>query len=198
MSTVASSRIACPVASRWATTTRGSPPSVDLVRLLHPVLAGALTIDEAEQVGRERRAWSAPGLRVDSLRLGLQGQAEDAPVVDGSADLVRDLALEAVRRMTYLAPLVSLSRQRHGVGVVEAEDAGELRDRRAAVLRRQLVRCGDEAVALDRRRQDDRPGPVVDLATLGSASRSLASSARAASDASRSRSSDLPVGEPAP
>ena len=52
--------------SRWAWTIRGLPAEHVLVVLLDAVLALALAVDEAEQVGRERRVGAAAGLRVDA------------------------------------------------------------------------------------------------------------------------------------
>ncbi len=56
---LASSSTGRPVASRSATTTWGVAGERRLVRLLDPVLADALTIDEAEEIGRKCRLRTA-------------------------------------------------------------------------------------------------------------------------------------------
>ena len=54
---------------------RGASRPGVLVVLLDAVLARALAVDEAQEVGRQRRVRAAAGLRVDALGLRLQRQA---------------------------------------------------------------------------------------------------------------------------
>ena len=67
--------------------------------------------------------------------------------------------------MRYFESLASLSRSAIEIGVVEAEDAGQLGDGRPAPIRSELVRGGYQAFPLDGRGQDHGPGPVEDVAT---------------------------------
>ena len=67
--------------ARWGRAGRrasaGEPASIVLVVLLDAVLAGALAVDEAEQMRGQASSRAAAGLRIDALRLGFEGDAED-------------------------------------------------------------------------------------------------------------------------
>ena len=68
--------------------------------------------------------------------------------------------------MRYFDLTLSLSRSAIASSGVEPEDRRQCRDRLPPRLGRQLVGRGDESLALDGRGQDDRAGPVEDVAAL--------------------------------
>ena len=88
LATDASSSIAWPPASRSRDDDPWLAGERRLVVLLDAVLAAALAIDEAEEVGREGRARSPADLRIDTLGFGLERQAEGPLVSDRRADPV--------------------------------------------------------------------------------------------------------------
>ena len=152
---------------------RGVPASSVLVVLLDAVLADALAVDEAEELRRERRVRGAARLRVDPDRLGLERQPARPPSAgDPRPDLVgrrrrrgrgpgRRTAAPCSSTLSVSAAASSPSRPRIATRLAATSRA------RPGVSWSARPR---RALALDGRRQDDRPGPVVDRRRAGSGS----------------------------
>jgi hypothetical protein len=140
--------------------------------LLDAVLARSLTVDEPEQVGRERCVGGAAFEGVDPDRLGLEGDLLDVAPLGGGSDRVRlgrrQVAGDNDVGLARLEPLAELRR----LGAVEPEDRGEAGRGRGA-LRRGLPLPGqlsgkrDEAVLGDRGGQGDGAAAVVDRPPCG-------------------------------
>ena len=102
----------------------GRPGKLGLVALLDAVLALAVAVDEAEQVGGEGRPGRAAGLRVDPDRFGLERDALERPVGDRLAGSARRSVSSRPRVEDDVRPgRSSILSVRARVGVaVEAED----------------------------------------------------------------------------
>ena len=164
-STTIVSGIARAATSRWAWTIRGRPPSSVLVVLLDAVLADAVAVDEAEEVGGERRVGPAALVRVDPDGLRLEEHRLDLLACRGRPDPVGGLPVEAVGEDDVLLvgrhpglQELRLVVARAGAGVMSS--VGHL----PAPSRAQLRRHRREPLAVDGRGQDDDPAPVVDVA----------------------------------
>ena len=196
-STTDVSGIGRPLTSRWAIITRAVAGQRLLVGLLDTVLAGVLAVDEPEQVRGERRLGATADLRVHALRLRLERDVHDPFVAQRLADPLGHGRLDAAGDDDVRPLRCELLAEGRRLGVVELQDPDEL----VAGLRAggrvtcQLVGGGDQPIPVDRRGQQDRAGPVVDVpAPAGDldADRGLGRGARHQEVALE----DLPVGRP--
>ena len=97
-----------------------------LVGLLDAVLAVVLAVDEAEQMGSQRGLGSAARLRIDPLRLGLEGDVDDPLVPQRLTDALGHGRLDAARDDDVRPLRGELLAQRRGLRLVELEEADEL------------------------------------------------------------------------
>ena len=155
------------LASRWARICLGLPARMLLVVLLDTVLAHALTVDEAHQVGGQGGRRDAARLGVDAIRLRLDRQLLELAARDSPPDEIGRVLVEIARQDDIRSVGGDPSQERRRVHVVETEHPRQQVAHFGPPCRGHLIgRCG-HPVAIDRRSQQHGAGPVVDRAATG-------------------------------
>src|SRR5439155_19557847 len=137
-----------------------------LVELLDPVLAVAITIDEADELRGEAALRAAAGLRVAPRRVRLERDPADPRGCGGRLDHGRLLGWQVPRDHQVRLAGRELGRELAARDRVQAELRREELDHGRSLLRAQLLGVHDEPVPGHARGADDRATPVGELAAL--------------------------------
>ncbi len=136
---------------------------------LDPVLAGAVAVDEAQQLRGKARARGSADLRIDADLLGLEVDLRQGAIGQAGPDRARLDRRQVVGQDHVGASGIELRSQRRRVGRDQAEDRHDLRGDALSKCRGvgvgradHLGGVGTEQVALDGGGKHHGPAPVVD------------------------------------